>query len=106
MSLSNTESLQASDLVTSHPIPTTSQSSATSSNQSSTMNGGFVDRRKQGGSRTSGERRQFGSSHDGLSHAGRELALAIDRYKLQHHRRYITCDEMLHVISQLGYRKD
>ncbi|OYP29827.1 hypothetical protein [Rhodopirellula sp. MGV] len=69
-------------------------------------NPGFVDRRKQGGSRVTGERRQFGSSHSGLSQAGRELALAIDQYKLQNHRRYITCDEMLHVISQLGYHKD
>lgn len=65
----------------------------------------FVDRRRSGGSRTQGERRQFGSSHEGLSEAGRELALAIDQYKLQRHRRYITCDEMLLVLSQLGYAK-
>lgn len=65
----------------------------------------FVDRRQQGGAGGGGERRQFGSSHEGLSEAGRELALAIDQYKLQHHRRYITCDEMLLVISSLGYQK-
>ena len=51
------------------------------------------------------ERRQFGSSHEGLSENGRELALAIDQYKMQHHRRYITCDEMLHILTQLGYQK-
>ncbi|QEG02044.1 hypothetical protein Mal15_61270 [Stieleria maiorica] len=66
---------------------------------------GFVDRRRQGGSKAGAERRQFGSSHDGLSEAGRELALAIDQYKLEHHRRYITCDEMLMVITNLGYSK-
>lgn len=49
------------------------------------------------------ERRQFGSSHVGLSSEGRELASAIDAYKLQHHRRYITCDEMLVVLNSLGY---
>ncbi len=65
----------------------------------------FVERRRGPGSRGTGERRQFGSSHEGLSEAGRELALAIDRYKLQHHRRYLTCDEMLLVLSNLGYSK-
>ena len=45
------------------------------------------------------ERRQFGDGHRGLSGAGRELALAIDRYKLRHHRRYLTCDEILRVIK-------
>ncbi len=63
----------------------------------------FVDRRSAPISGTPSERRQFGSSHSGLSEAGRELALAIDQYKLQHHRRYITCDEMLSVLTQLGY---
>ncbi|WP_230276416.1 hypothetical protein [Rhodopirellula halodulae] len=51
------------------------------------------------------ERRQFGSSHADLSEDGRELAAAIDQYKMQHHRRYITCDEMLLVMRQLGYSK-
>ncbi|MEM9365581.1 MAG: hypothetical protein AAGD07_06255 [Planctomycetota bacterium] len=51
------------------------------------------------------ERRQFGSSHAELSEAGRELALAIDQYKLEHHRRYITCDEMLLVLTELGYAR-
>ncbi len=51
------------------------------------------------------ERRQFGDGHRGLSGAGRELALAIDRYKLRHHRRYLTCDEILRVMMQLGYTK-
>ncbi|KAA5544669.1 hypothetical protein FYK55_08560 [Roseiconus nitratireducens] len=66
---------------------------------------GFVDRRRQNSGPNGSERRQFGSSHRELSEAGRELAQAIDQYKLQHHRRYITCDEMLAVLSQLGYHK-
>ena len=51
------------------------------------------------------ERRQFGSSHSGLTADGRELALAIDEYKIRHHRRYLTCDEMLSVLGTLGYIK-
>ena len=67
----------------------------------------FVDRRKtpSDGATRSGERRQFGSSHLGLSEEGRELALAIDQYKVQHHRRYLTCDEILKVLWDLGYEK-
>ena len=37
--------------------------------------------------------------------AGRELAVAIDEYKVEHHRRYLTCDEMLSVMTALGYEK-
>lgn len=66
----------------------------------------FVDRRNSKGVvSTQAERRQFGSSHNGLSENGRELAFAIDQYKLENHRRYLTCDEMLIVLSDLGYRK-
>jgi hypothetical protein len=66
----------------------------------------FVDRRNSMGSDAdASERRQFGSSHGGLSEYGRELALAIDEYKVQHHRRYLTCDEMLTVLRGLGYAK-
>jgi len=52
------------------------------------------------------ERRQFANSHDGLSPAARELAVAIDEYKLYHRRRFITYEEMLMVIESLGYRRD
>lgn len=67
--------------------------------------GSFVDRRGSLNRTRGGERRQFGSAHSGLSEAGRELAVAIDQYKLQNHRRYITCDEMLLVLKELGYSK-
>lgn len=66
---------------------------------------GFFDRRASGTYSAGRERRQFGSSHANLSAEGRELALAIDEYKVQNHRRYITCDEMLSVLSKLGYQK-
>ncbi len=52
------------------------------------------------------ERRQFTNSHDELSQPARELAQAIDGYKLRHRRRFITFEEMLSVIQSLGYRKD
>lgn len=68
-----------------------------------------ADRRRSEPASRSGragvERRQFGSSHTGLSSEGRELASAIDAYKLEHRRRYITCDEMLVVLNSLGYAK-
>jgi hypothetical protein len=51
------------------------------------------------------ERRQFGNSHRGLSPDAQELAEAIDSYKLEHRRRYITFEEMLCVIHDLGYVK-
>jgi hypothetical protein len=70
-------------------------------------NGGFVDRRsyQPGATRPAVERRQFTNSHDGLSPEAQELAVAIDQYKLNHRRRFITYEEMLSVIKSLGYRK-
>jgi hypothetical protein len=68
----------------------------------------FIDRRGHlGDPSTAGQdRRQFSNSHDDLSPAARELAIAIDHYKLQHRRRFITYEEMLGVIKTLGYHKD
>ncbi len=40
-----------------------------------------------------------------LSPDARELATAIDNYKLQHRRRFITFEEMLYVMKMLGYHK-
>jgi hypothetical protein len=51
------------------------------------------------------ERRQFTNSHEELSPAARELAQAIDQYKLRHRRRFITYEEMLDVIQRLGYHQ-
>ena len=51
------------------------------------------------------ERRQFVNSHSELSPDAKELADAIDQYKLIHRRRFITYEEMLSVIQSLGYQK-
>ncbi len=67
----------------------------------------FVDRRKYDVSLgpPAFERRQFANSHDELSKEARELALAIDGYKLRHRRRFITYEEMLSVVKSLGYHR-
>ena len=51
------------------------------------------------------ERRQFANSYDDLSPEARQLATAIDEYKLVHRRRFITYEEMLAVVKSLGYSK-
>ena len=51
------------------------------------------------------ERRQFSDSRDHLSPEAKELAGAIDGYKLRHRRRFITFEEMAHIIKSLGYVK-
>jgi hypothetical protein len=66
----------------------------------------FIDRRSSTGQAPGVERRQFTNSHENLSPDARELAQAIDGYKLMHRRRFITCEEMLAVIKELGYKKD
>jgi hypothetical protein len=67
----------------------------------------FLDRRvpRNESEFTGRERRQFTNSHEELSPDARELAEAIDNYKLAHRRRFITFEEMLHVMQILGYHK-
>jgi hypothetical protein len=67
----------------------------------------FVDRRahNEPEQEPAFERRQFANSYDDLSPEAGELARAIDGYKLQHRRRFITFEEMLAVIKSLGYRR-
>ena len=64
-----------------------------------------VDRRSHspGEHSPGGERRQFANSHDDLSPETRDLANAIDQYKIRHRRRFITYEEMLVVVKSLGY---
>ena len=52
------------------------------------------------------ERRQFVDSFADLSPEARELALAIDAYKIHFHRRFISHEELLTVIRSLGYRQE
>jgi hypothetical protein len=66
----------------------------------------FVDRRKRDESVGSQERRQFGNSYQDLSPRAKELAEAIDQYKLVNRRRYVTAEELLGVIESLGYRRE
>jgi len=72
-----------------------------------TPTGSFVDRRDYYVQTAPAgvERRQFSNSHEGLSPEARELALAIDQYKVRHRRRFITYEEMLAVVQSLGYHK-
>jgi len=68
----------------------------------------FVDRRNPNngnGTRPAVERRQFTNSHEGLSPPAQELAQAIDKYKLDHRRRFITFEEMHQIITDLGYKQ-
>ncbi len=65
----------------------------------------FVERRSGRVQAAPSERRQFTNSHVKLSPEARALAEAIDRYKADKRRRYITYEEMLEVITQLGYQK-
>ncbi len=76
--------------------------------QCSGTEGTFVDRRDYDAATAmpgGGERRQFSNSHDGLSPEARDLAVSIDEYKVRHRRRFITYEEMLAVITSLGYHK-
>ena len=68
----------------------------------------FVDRRNYAGQAGAPqrERRQFTNSHEELSPDAKELAQAIDSYKLMHRRRFITYEEMLAVMKSLGYKRD
>ena len=52
------------------------------------------------------ERRQFVDTYSELSPEARELALAIDAYKIHFHRRFISHEELLTVIRSLGYRQE
>lgn len=67
----------------------------------------FLDRRSYdpGVGRPAQERRQFANSYEELSPEARDLATAIDEYKLVHRRRFITYEEMLSVVKSLGYAK-
>jgi len=51
------------------------------------------------------ERRQFANSYEELSPEAADLARAIDGYKVQHRRRFVTFEEMLSVIKSLGYKR-
>ncbi|MEX0704524.1 MAG: hypothetical protein WD069_20650 [Planctomycetales bacterium] len=67
----------------------------------------FLDRRQADpAQRPDGpERRQFRDARQDSPPEVRELAEAVDQYKLLHRRRFITFDELYDVIRTLGYHR-
>ncbi|MBS0201998.1 MAG: hypothetical protein JSS49_03800 [Planctomycetes bacterium] len=66
----------------------------------------FVDRRSPGAIRDGvPERRQFSASVNTTRPEVAELSEAVDQYKLKHHRRFITFEELYGVLTELGYHK-
>jgi hypothetical protein len=51
------------------------------------------------------ERRQFADSHADLSPEAREFAQAVDRYKVERGRKFITLGEIFEIMRALGYHK-
>ena len=51
------------------------------------------------------ERRQFSNNHQARSPKARERGEAIDEYELRHRRRFITFEEIMSVVKELGYHK-
>jgi hypothetical protein len=65
----------------------------------------FVDRRSGGTDAPGVERRQFSTNHQNENPEIAELANAIDQYKVQNRRRFITFEEIYDVIKSLGYHR-
>lgn len=67
----------------------------------------FVDRRQavSESDQPIRERRQFSDSRNSARPEVDELARAVDSYKLQHRRRFITFEELYDVMASLGYHK-
>lgn len=65
----------------------------------------FVDRRQTSDGAPGAERRQFMTTHNTGRPEVDELATAIDQYKLEHRRRFITFEELFDVMASLGYHK-
>ena len=66
---------------------------------------GFVDRRAAQDGPPGVERRQFSDSRSEQRAEVRELAEAVDQYKLRHRRRFVTFDELYDVFVSLGYHR-
>lgn len=73
---------------------------------STTENETFVERRKSDSSVPQGvDRRQFKDARSYSREEVRELAEAVDQYKMRHRRRFITYEELFDVVASLGYHK-
>ncbi|MGV3485287.1 MAG: hypothetical protein ACO1RT_12780 [Planctomycetaceae bacterium] len=104
--MSSTANSIQDSLPTALPLPPCAPAPVSAGTTAPGASSGFVDRRGTSEEGGRSERRQFGSSHSDLSPDAFELATAIDRYKVENRRRYITCEEMLAVVKQLGYYRD
>jgi len=95
------ETAQFHDTVATMSTSDFSESSPTSNEPS------FTDRRNPDRQRKSNglERRQFSDGHNNLSPDAAEIGQAVDQYKLENHRRFVTYEELLNVIKSLGYEK-
>ena len=67
----------------------------------------FVERRQRdvGSAGTGSERRQFRDGDRSARPEVAELANAVDDYKIAHHRRFITFEELFDVMTSVGYHK-
>lgn len=65
----------------------------------------FVERRNMQDGPPGVERRQFADGRSEQRPEVRELAEAVDQYKLRHRRRFVTFDELYNVITALGYHR-
>jgi hypothetical protein len=67
----------------------------------------FVERRQRdaGAASTGSERRQFRDGDRSARPEVAELANAVDDYKIAHHRRFITFEELFDVMTSIGYHK-
>ena len=65
----------------------------------------FVERRNIADGPPGVERRQFSDGRTEQRPEVRELAEAVDQYKLRHRRRFVTFDELFNVMTALGYHR-
>ena len=65
----------------------------------------FVDRRHGGDSSNGVERRQFRDGNRSSRPEVAEFADAIDQYKIENRRRFITFNELYDVMVSLGYHR-
>jgi hypothetical protein len=65
----------------------------------------FVERRNIQDGPPGVERRQFSDGRTEQRPEVRELAEAVDQYKLRHRRRFVTFDELFNVMTALGYHR-
>ncbi len=66
---------------------------------------GFVNRRQADNGSGGRERRQFRDGNRSARPEVAELADAVDTYKMENRRRFITFEELFDLMQGLGYHK-